>query len=153
MRAPRFLFFLISIAVGVALGLVYGWMINPAPYANLKPDTLRADYKADYILMTAEVYRKDNNLGQAVRRLAILADRPPELLVAEALLTARDLQYTPADIETLATLAQALQSPAAGATPAAGVTPGAVETPTAGATPGVTATPVSSATPTLENTP
>ena len=121
MRAPRFLFFLFAIAVGAAMGLAYGWMINPVPAKDLTPDTLRSDYRADYILMTAEVYRKDANLGQAVRRLALLEERPAQVLVAEALLTARDLGYAQADIETLAALAQALQSapPAASGSPEA----------------------------------
>ena len=119
MRAPRFLLFLLVIALGAGLGLVYGWMVNPVPAINLKPETLRSDYKADYILMTAEVYRKDNNLGQAVRRLALLEDRPAEVLVAEALLTARDVQYAPVDIETLAFLAQALQAGQPAPTPSA----------------------------------
>jgi hypothetical protein len=141
MRAPRFLFFLLAIGAGVALGLVYGWMINPPPYANLKPDTLRSDYKADYILMTAEVYRKDGNMGQAVRRLAILEDKPPDVLVSQALLTARDLKYAPADIETLAFLAQALQVPGAAAT--AGET----------GTPALTLTPSPTASPSAESTP
>lgn len=149
MRAPRFFFFLVAIAVGLGLGLAYGWMINPAPYANLKPDTLRSDYKADYILMTAEVYRQDSNLGQAVRRLAILADRPPDLLVAEALLTARDLQYTPTDIETLAYLAQALQTPGAANAAATAVSTPPVAAATASPTSGGEAT----ATSTPETTP
>jgi hypothetical protein len=162
MRAPRFVLFLLSIAIGVGLGLVYGWMINPQPYANLKPDTLRADYKADYILMTATVFRKDANLGQAVRRLAILEDKPADILVAEALLTARDLKYTPADIETLATLAQALQSPGTVVTPGATGTPetiptvGTVEVPAETATPSQPAeaeTPVDSSSPSVEATP
>ncbi len=110
MRLGRFILFLIAIGLGVGLGLVYGWVINPVPPVNLKPESLRADYKADYILMTADVYRRDGNLGQAVRRLALLEDRPAGDQVAEALLTARDLQYAPADLETLAFLAKALQA-------------------------------------------
>jgi hypothetical protein len=35
----------------------------------------------------------------------------PARLVAEALLTARDLEYAPADLEALAALAQAVQLP------------------------------------------
>lgn len=112
MRISRFVLFLLVMVIGAGLGLAYGWVINPPPYANLKLDTLRSDYKADYVLMAAEVYRKDNNLAQAVRQLALLEDQPPERVVAEALLTARDLSYTQADLETLAYLSQALQTSA-----------------------------------------
>ena len=47
-----FLFFL-SIALGLAAGLYYGWVINPVEYVNTTPDTLRVDYQADYVLMVA----------------------------------------------------------------------------------------------------
>jgi hypothetical protein len=41
MCAFRFFLFLLSIALGVGLGLVYSWMITPPSYTNLKPDMLR----------------------------------------------------------------------------------------------------------------
>lgn len=113
MRAHRFFFFLLVIALGVGLGVAYGWVVSPPDYANLKPETLRYDYKADYVLMIAEVYRKDSNLASAIRRLALLENQPPERLVAQALLSARDLAYSQPDLETLAFLARALQGGAA----------------------------------------
>jgi len=109
MRSSRFLFFLLSILVGLGIGLLYGWVINPPAYANLTPDTLRADYKADYVLMIAEIYKQDANLPQALRRLSQLEDLPPARVVAGALLTARDLNYAPADLEIMAKLSQDLQ--------------------------------------------
>ena len=109
MRAARFFFFLLSIAAGAALGIVYGWVINPPPSSNLGLNTLNYDFKTDYILMTAEVYRQDNNLGAATRRLALLEDKPPDVQVAGALLNARNLEYGPDDMQTRAYLAQALQ--------------------------------------------
>ncbi len=123
MRAARFFFFLLSIAAGVALGVLYGWVINPPPSSNLALNTLNYDYKTDYILMTAEVYRQDNNLGAAVRRLALLEDKPPDVQVATALLNARDLQYSQADMQTLAYLAQALQVTQPAATQPEALTP------------------------------
>ena len=120
MRAARFFFFLLAIAAGAALGILYGWVINPPPSDNLALDTLDYSYKTDYVLMTAEVYRSDNNLGAAVRRLALLDDKPPDVLVAAALLDARALEYSQGDMQTLAYLAQALQvNPPAETTPEA----------------------------------
>jgi hypothetical protein len=109
MRNIRFFLFILSILVGAGAGIAYGWIINPPPYANLSPDTLRYDYKADYVLMVAEIYHKDNNLPQALRRLSSLGDLPPARIVNQALLSARDLQYDPADLDTMGKLAQALQ--------------------------------------------
>ena len=39
--------FKISIAaiIGVILGLVYGWVINPIQYTDITPNILRADYR------------------------------------------------------------------------------------------------------------
>jgi hypothetical protein len=128
MRAGRFLLFLLSVLVGLGAGLVYGWVINPPPYRDLPPDTLGADYKADYVLMVAEIYRQDGNLALAVRRLSVLSpDLPPARIVAEALLTARDLEYDPMDLETLSSLAQAVQVTGGVEVPAAEFTPPAPE--------------------------
>jgi hypothetical protein len=139
MRAKRFFLFLLSIALGAGLGVGYGWVLNPPPYRDLAPDTLRYDYKADYVLMTAEIYRKDGNLGAAIKRLGVLENRPADRLVAEALLSARDLQYSQPDLETLAYLAQALQvaGPLSTGTPEGGTQPAPAQTasPGAGANP------------------
>ncbi len=128
MRAGRFLLFLLSVLVGLGAGLAYGWVFNPPPYRDLPPDTLSADYKADYVLMVAEIYREDGNLALAVRRLSVLSpDLPPARIVAEALLTARDLEYDPIDLETLSNLAQAVQVTGGAEVPAAEFTPLAPE--------------------------
>lgn len=110
MRAVRFLFFLLSIAAGIGLGLAYGWLIKPPDPNQLTPQVLRADFKADYVLMVAQVYQRDQNLPQAVQRLSRLDPQSPARAVAEALLTARDLQYDPADLQVMSDLARALQT-------------------------------------------
>lgn len=114
MRAKRLIFFLVMIAIGLAAGLAYGWFLRPAQQAaSTSPESLRADFRADFVLMTAEIYKKDNNLAAAIRRLALLGDEPPARLVAQALITARDVGYAPADLQTLGGLSQAL-TPAGG---------------------------------------
>lgn len=111
MRAGRVILFFVSIALGVGVGLAYGWVFNPPPYRDLEPASLRADFRADAVLMVAEVYQADGRLPQALRRLSILdPNRPPALLVAEALLTARELGYAPPDLEALSNLARAVQT-------------------------------------------
>lgn len=109
MRAKRFFYFLLSIAVGIAIGVFYGWVINPPPSNELALDTLKYDYKTDYVLMTAQVFRQDGNLGAAVKRLTLVENSSPDVIVATALLNARKLVYDPADMQSLAYLAQALQ--------------------------------------------
>ena len=47
----RWILFIFAILVGAGLGLLYGWVINPVDYVDTTPDTLRIDYKTDYVLM------------------------------------------------------------------------------------------------------
>jgi hypothetical protein len=121
MRGKRFLFFLIMIAVGLGLGLLYGWVISPVKYQNTSPDMMRADYQADYVLMVAEVYRADQNLEQASRRLALLSSLPPARVVAEAALTAKQMSFAPSDLQVIDDLGRALQK--AASEPASGGQP------------------------------
>jgi hypothetical protein len=112
MRGKRFFLFLMMIALGVGLGLLYGWVINPVKYEDTTPSMLSGDYKADYVLMVAEVYNQDQNLEQAARRLALLGGLPPARIVADANLIGRQLDYDVRDLALMDQLAQALQKAA-----------------------------------------
>jgi len=72
----RWVFILLALILGAGLGLAYGWYVDPVDFFDLTPDTLRADYKADYVLMTAEAYSVEQDPGLAARRLAIHTDQP-----------------------------------------------------------------------------
>ena len=111
----RFWFFVMILA-GLALGLLYGWVLNPVKYVDTSPDSLRSDYKADYILMVAEAYRAEGDPALAARRLAFLGATPPLEMVQQAVVYA-GTNYPPADVDSLIRLAQALQSWDPGATP------------------------------------
>jgi hypothetical protein len=104
-----FLFFTI-IAVGAAVGMLYGWVINPVKYVDTAPDSLRMDYKTDYVLMVAEAYRLENNLNLAARRLALLGTDTPEETVSKALEFANQIGYTEADIALIQGLADGLKT-------------------------------------------
>lgn len=106
----RWIRFLITVALGVAGGLYYGWVINPVDYLDMTPDSLRADYQADYVLMVAEAYRLEGDLGTAVHRLAMLGDTPPAESVAEATLYAVQASYGQADLLLIQQLADDLQT-------------------------------------------
>lgn len=104
------MFFFLSILAGVGLGLLYGWVISPVQYVDTSPDTLRADYRADYVLMVAEIYQAEQDSEQAIRRLGLLGGAllPPEI-VAQALQFAQVNEYDSRDILLLQNLAVALQ--------------------------------------------
>ena len=106
----RWVKFLIAIVLGLALGLVYGWIVSPVEYVDTTPETLRDDYRTDYVLMAAEVYRSSLDLDQAARQLAMLGSQPPAQIAAHALDYALGAGYPPADIALLQVLATDLQS-------------------------------------------
>jgi hypothetical protein len=109
MQTKRIVWFLIMIAAGVVIGLLYGWMINPVKYVDNSASSLRADYKTDYVLMVAEIYQADGNLDLAATRLGLISSQPPGKIIAEGMLTAQSLGYTPADLTLMENLSQALQ--------------------------------------------
>ncbi|HEY3312634.1 MAG TPA: hypothetical protein VGK00_13415 [Anaerolineales bacterium] len=109
MSLTRWLFFIISIAVGLGLGLYYGWMVSPVEYTDTTPSSLRADFRADFALMVAESYQKDQNIDQAARHLANLGSQSPVLIVSEALNFAQQNKFNPVDISLLQNLNLALQ--------------------------------------------
>ena len=102
--------FFIMIALGLAAGLVYGWVISPVEYTNTTPDTLRADYRRDYVLMAAEVFHANQNLNQAARRLGILGSEHPARIAAQALNYAQQANFPESDLALLQSLATALQT-------------------------------------------
>jgi len=111
MRAQRILWFSIAIAFGVGAGLLAGWVFfPPAGSAAAEPESLRSDFKSDYVLMAAEIYAKDGNVVDAALRLQFLGSQPALDHVQVAILTGQDLGYTQADMQKLASLFTALQS-------------------------------------------
>lgn len=108
MRIGRILWFIISILVGIGLGLLYGWVINPGVEIQAPASTLRADYRADTVLMVAEIYAAKQDTPLAAEQLRLLGEGEPLLIVQQAILTAQDLNYPAVDITHLANLAQAL---------------------------------------------
>jgi len=101
---------LIGLIVGLAAGLIYGWMLRPVEYVDTAPDSLRADYRTDYVLMVAEAFAGDDDLNLAQMRLAALGPQPPVDTVIEAIDYAVDNEYNRADLETLNRLAVQLRA-------------------------------------------
>ena len=106
----RWLRFLIAILVGLAVGLAYGWLVSPVRYIDTSPNTLRIDYKTDYVLMVSETYQSEKDLEQAVRRLGLLGTTSPAELVAQTIQFAQKAGYSEADIARMQALLSALQT-------------------------------------------
>ena len=110
MTTTRWVFVVLALIAGIALGLAYGWLIDPVDYFDLTPDTLSADYKADYVLMTAEAYRLEQDPGLAARRLAIFGTKSPSAIAADGLAYARTGGLPDEDIALIQDLVTALQA-------------------------------------------
>jgi hypothetical protein len=118
-QVTRYIWFGLSILLGLLVGLFLGNRFMPVPYENVPMSSLRDDYKADYVFMVAESYQKNQNINQAAEAVQRLGTETPFYLAQQALLTARNLNYPQADIELMRKLADALQkvSVTPGATP------------------------------------
>jgi len=63
--------------LGVVLGLIYTWWINPMVYQTTDPASLSDTYKDTYRSTIAQVYVATGNLERAQRRLNLLEDENP----------------------------------------------------------------------------
>ena len=102
--------FLIAVIIGAAAGLFYGWVVNPVEYVDIAPESLRVDYKTDYVLMVAEAYQVQQDLGLAVRQLALLGSSAPTDIVANALSYALQHDYASQDLSLLQSLGEGLMT-------------------------------------------
>ncbi len=100
----------LALLIGIALGLVYGWAINPIEYTDVTPNILREDYRADYVLMVAEAYQGEQNPELAARRLAMLGSEPPAQFVSSTIEYAHVNGFTQDEIILLQGLLTAMQT-------------------------------------------
>jgi hypothetical protein len=100
----------VALIIGLALGLIYGWVIEPVEYTDVPPTILREDYRVDYVLMVAEAYQSDSDADSAARRLAILGSESPADLVTHALTYANLNNFASGEIQTLQNLLNAMQT-------------------------------------------
>ena len=107
--SARWIGFLLSILVGLSLGLLYGWVISPVEYVDVAPSSLRIDYQTDYVLMVAEIFQQERDVDMAAARLTFLGDSPPLERVQAAIAFARQAGYSDMDMHRLEALQEALQ--------------------------------------------
>ena len=101
---------LIAALIGIALGLVYGWVIAPVEYIDVTPNILRQDYRADYVLMVAEANQNEQDPATAARRLAMLGSESPAVITASALNYATNNGFTQDETLLLQGLLTAMQT-------------------------------------------
>lgn len=154
---------IIGLLIGLALGLVYTWVIAPVELVNTYPALLRTDYRWDWVRLAALSYVADGDLERARARLDGL-EHEDVAGAMQALIEEYAAAGRPADtLRRLTALAEALDvhTPAmlvylhtpASSPPAPTRTPSPTPTPTSSTTPTPTHTPTPTPTPTRTPTP
>jgi hypothetical protein len=103
--SPRLARVLVGLAVGLALGLGYAWLLQPVTYYDTAPASLRVDYRTDYVLMVAQAYQAEGDLSQALLRLAALGPEAPQEIVSQATAFAEANAFPDEDRQILLDLA------------------------------------------------
>ena len=65
---------LLALALGLALGLGYAWILSPIEVVDVVPSALRADFKDQYRAVIAASYAANSDLPRAEARLSLLGD-------------------------------------------------------------------------------
>ncbi len=100
---------LLGLALGLIIGLLYGWVIQPVEYVDTAPNALRQDFRSDYVLAIAEAYQVHQDLEQAQVHLGTLGPDPAANYVVDAIEYGVDQGMSQRDLETLNALAVALR--------------------------------------------
>lgn len=110
MSSSKIITIVLALVIGITLGLLYGWVIEPVEYTNVTPSVLREDYRVDYVLMTAEAYQTDFDSDAAARRLALFGGNSPAATVSAALDYANRNAFSTEEIAALQDLLTAMQT-------------------------------------------
>ena len=63
----RWIFLALGFGIGLAGGLYYTWLLSPVEYVETAPDSLRSDFRGDYLGLIASAYASDRDLVQIGR--------------------------------------------------------------------------------------
>lgn len=117
MSILRWFFFILTISIGIVAGAFYGLTANPIQFVDNPPATLREDFRADYTLMTAEIYNQTHNLNDALLQLSFFDDQTPDQVLTTALNFANQNGFAVEDINLLHKLQTDLTLNQPGASP------------------------------------
>ena len=169
-RGPWYL--LTGLVIGVVIGLLYAWTVQPVQYTNTTPASLRPNFKNQYRSLIALAYLTNSDMVRAKARLELLKDEDAYQALAEQaqrtlaeggfLQEARALGLLAASLgqgsatvdpnpqSSQATPSDETESPASSGTPATpSLTPSPTTTSQLTKTPGDTFAPLPTHTPTL----
>jgi len=75
-------YLLTGLILGLAMGMIFTWVISPVTEVDTHPNLLREDYKDIYRLLISRAYQANINLPRAEARLELIGDDDPALALA-----------------------------------------------------------------------
>jgi len=102
------LYLVTGIVIGLVLGLLFAWVIQPVEYLDTPPDSLKEIYKDQYRAVIASAYEANQDIVRAKARLELLGDEDIHRAVAEQAQVLLADGGTPQEAQALGRLAAAL---------------------------------------------
>ena len=102
------LYLVTGIVIGLALGLIFAWVVQPVEYLDTSPDSLKEIYKDQYRAVIASAFEANQDMVRAKARLELLGDTDIYRTVAEQAQRALAEGGTQAEVKALGGLAAAL---------------------------------------------
>lgn len=103
-------YLLTGFLLGLIIGLIIAWVLLPASYTDVAPQSLAPLDKDQYRLMIARVYAVDQNLIRAESRLELLGDENAGDVLAAQSQKALASGENQADAQVLAALSAAVKA-------------------------------------------
>jgi len=98
------------IGLGVVLGIFFAEQIYPVEVHDAPLNTLRVDYKTDYVLMVAESYAQAQDPALAALQLGQLSSAKPIETVNLAIVFALENGFSPNDLVLLQKLSEVMST-------------------------------------------
>jgi uncharacterized membrane-anchored protein YhcB (DUF1043 family) len=102
-------YLLTGLVIGVVLGVLYAWFIQPAPNKDVSPAALQAESKDQYRTMIAIAFVADGDLVRARARLELLHEADLYRALAEQAQRLLAAGKSAEDARALGILANALK--------------------------------------------
>lgn len=71
---------IVGIVIGLAMGLVYAYLIDPVQWVDLSPNYLREDLQDDWMRMAIDSYNLRQDWGTALQRIGEMGEAGPQAL-------------------------------------------------------------------------